>query len=125
MYTYLCIVGNERMPYFSLQACLQYFSLCPHLNLPPSLASFLLEHRTHCLQRKTHTLSCPTSAPSRTLMSKLLHMDSLACLTYSLRRTVPNHNPTPPRLYAISIQFNTIQFSLIGMKVKQYLLSKQ
>lgn len=46
-------------------------------SLPPP-ASVLLEHRTLSLQRKKHTLSCPTSALSRTLMSKLLHMDSLA-----------------------------------------------
>lgn len=36
------------------------------------------EHRSLCLQRKKHTLSCPTSALSRTLMSEPLHMDSLA-----------------------------------------------
>lgn len=45
---------------------------------PPSLASVLLQHRTLCLQRKKHTLSHPTSALSRTPMSELLHMDSLA-----------------------------------------------
>lgn len=61
-----------------LQACLGCFSHCPHPTLPPPLASVLLEHRTLSLQRKKHTLSCPTSVLSRTLMSKLLHMDSLA-----------------------------------------------
>lgn len=40
------------MPCFFLQACPRYFSLCPHPDLSPSLASVLLEHRTLCLQRK-------------------------------------------------------------------------
>lgn len=82
------------MSRFFLQACLGYFSLCPSLS--PSLASVLLEHRTLCFQRKKQTLSCPTSALSRTLMCEATAY-GFTGVTYSLRSLAPNHKPTPSK----------------------------
>lgn len=52
-------------------------SVLIQISPPPWHLSFLNTGLFVC-RGKRNTLSCPTSAVSRTLMSKLLHIDSLA-----------------------------------------------